>query len=426
MEKKRIVILGAGVSGLALAYYLSKHSDQYEITILEKHTRPGGWADTNTSNGYFFENGPRTFLASKSPALLSLIEEIGLEHEMIESDKKARGRWLWIDGVLRKVPIWSFPFFKSLLTEWRVPPSLESDESVWDFACRRFNETVAHHVFDPMCIGIHAGDIRELSIRSCFPTFKHWEDKYGSVTKGFFKAPRYKGPYLIALQKGVGSLVARLVEKVRGKILYGQEVRKLSFSDRGVEVQTQRGVFQADECFSALPCHVLGELLKMPELLNIKLNGTTVVNLGYPQEVLNRKGFGYIVSSKENDEMLGVVFNSNAFPQQSRREKETRLTAKLRRTDLSEAEAIEIALFSIKKHLGIVASPEVTAVVRTAKAFPQMQVGYKNWIESVEKRIEGNYPRLKIAGNYLRGVGVNDCIATAKSVVDNFLSAVPS
>ena len=34
-------------------------------------------------------------------------------------------------------------------------------------------------------------------------------------------------------------------------------------------------------------------------LLKIKLNGETVVNLGYPQNILNRKGFGYLVSSKE-------------------------------------------------------------------------------------------------------------------------------
>lgn len=426
MRKKRIVILGAGISGLTLAYYLSKSSDQYEITLLEKNIRSGGWMDTDISNGYFFENGPRTFLASRCPALLSLIHEVGFEKEVIESKPNARGKWLWIDGALRKTPIWTFDFIKSLLTEWRVRPSSLSDESVWDFVCRRFNATVAMHVFDPMCIGIHAGNIHELSIRSCFPTLKLWEEEFGSVTKGFFKTKSSKGPYLITLKNGVSSLVGRLVEKIRGKILHDQDVRKLSFSAEKVEIQTQRGVFEADYCFSALPADVLGDLLKVPELLNIKLNGATVVNLGYSQNVLNRGGFGYIVSSKENDELLGVIFNSNAFPQQNQREEETRLTAKLRRTDLSEAEAITIALSSVKKHLGIEVPPQIATVMRTQNAFPQMQVGYKNWIESVEKRLEENYPRLKIAGNYLRGVGVNDCITTAKSVADNFLSTQPS
>ena len=144
MEKKKIVILGAGISGLTLAYYLSKRSDQYDITILEKNTRCGGWADTNTLNGYFFENGPRTFLASKSPALLSLVNDIGLDQDVIESQAKGRGRWLWIDGQLQKAPIWSWPLIKALLTEWTVPASLDSDETVWEFACRRFNSTAAN------------------------------------------------------------------------------------------------------------------------------------------------------------------------------------------------------------------------------------------------------------------------------------------
>lgn len=151
-----------------------------------------------------------------------------------------------------------------------------------------------------------------------------------------------------------------------------------------------------------------------------------MVNLGYPENVLTRKGFGYIVSSKENDEMLGVVFNSNAFPQHSRHEKETRLTAKLKRTDLSENEAVSIAISSIKKHLGIETPPQIATVIKARNAFPQMQVGYKDWMESVEKQIEKNHPRLKIVGNYLRGVGVNDCIATAKSVAESFLSTQPS
>jgi len=425
MEKKKILILGAGISGLSLAYYLSQ-SNRYEVAVLEKSLRPGGWADTDTSTGYFFENGPRTFLAAKSLSLLTLAKEIGLEQEIVASEKDARGRWLWIDGELKKVPIWSLAFIKALLTEWLVPRSILSDETVWDFACRRFNSTVAHHLFDPMCIGIHAGDMHELSIRCCFPGFKLWEEKFGSLTKGFFKTPRTRGPYLIGFRKGVSSFVTTLAQKIQGKMLYDQEVQRLSFLDDKVEAKTQHGLFQADVCFSALPCQVLGNLLSQPELLNIKLTGTTVVNFGYPQNVLNRKGFGYIVSSQENDEVLGVVFNSNAFPQHSQREGETRLTVKLRRTDLSDAEAVEIALSALKKHLGIYSAPQVATVVKAKEAFPQMKVGYRDWIGSIEEKLEQNFPRLKLVGNYLSGVGVNDCIARAKSVSDTFLSTHPS
>lgn len=422
MRKKRIVILGAGISGLSLAYYLSSRSDLYEITLLEKKSRPGGWIETDASMGYFFENGPRTFLASKSLPLLSLIKELGLDSEIILSEKTAKGRFLWIDGKLKKTPIFSLGLIKGVLREWRVPQSDLQDETVWDFACRRFNEEVALHFFDPLCIGIHAGDASFLSIRCCFPTFKSWEKVYGSLTKGFFKAPRFKGSYLFTLKRGVSTLISTLIEKSRATVFYDQEVKKLSFSKQGVEIETAQNIFHADDCFSALPCSIVGGLIA-PELLQIPLTGVTVVNLGYCKNVLRQKGFGYIVSSKERDEVLGVIFNSNAFPEQNRDKQETRLTVKLRRTDLKNQEAVNIALFGLKKHLGIQIEPEMAKVSLAKEAFPQMGVGYREWIERVEKELQQKYPRLKLVGNYLRGVGVSDCVARAKSVADNFLSA---
>lgn len=56
-EKKEVVILGAGLAGLACGHELTKKSDQ-QITIVEKYPYVGGLAVTMRKNGFSFDSGP--------------------------------------------------------------------------------------------------------------------------------------------------------------------------------------------------------------------------------------------------------------------------------------------------------------------------------------------------------------------------------
>src|ERR1700686_995310 len=89
MQKKRILILGGGISGLTLAYYLAKRKDLFDIQLIEKSERLGGWIDSDNSTGFFFEKGPRVFRGSKSKEFLSLSSEIGMDKEMIPCNPDA-------------------------------------------------------------------------------------------------------------------------------------------------------------------------------------------------------------------------------------------------------------------------------------------------------------------------------------------------
>lgn len=422
MEKKKILILGAGISGLSLAYYLRKHPF-FEITLLEKEGRAGGWIGQDRCEEFFFEQGPRTFRYAKAQDILAMVKELELEEEIIFSHDKSKRKYVWIEDRLRKAPIWNFSFLKGVLKEWAVPKGVHEDESIWNFACRRFNSKIAAQVFDPMTVGVYAGDVKKLSVRACFPFLKEWEDRYGSVTKGILKSKRKKKPTLFSFQQGLQSLVVKLASII--PILYGQEVQKIDFFENKAKVRTQKGEFEADFIFSALPCPVVAELID-PELRKIKMTGSTVVNLGYRKDVLGKKGFGYIVSSQENEDVLGVIFNSNIFPQHNKSETETRLTVMLKNTNMTRKEARSKALKGIKKQLGITTHPQAITVSFAKKAFPQMEVGHIQWIKQKEKELERKYPHLRLVGNYLYGVGVSDCVTRAKSVADNFLKTQES
>lgn len=78
-EVKDVAILGGGITGLACAYYLSRHVPNTKITLLEGSSRLGGWLNTETidvGNGNVtFEKGPRSLRPSfpNGPVTLDLV-----------------------------------------------------------------------------------------------------------------------------------------------------------------------------------------------------------------------------------------------------------------------------------------------------------------------------------------------------------------
>ncbi|MDQ5961923.1 MAG: hypothetical protein QG669_315 [Patescibacteria group bacterium] len=60
MEKKKVIVIGAGIAGLGTAGYLAK--DGYDVTIVEKNEHVGGRANIFESDGFRFDMGPSWYL----------------------------------------------------------------------------------------------------------------------------------------------------------------------------------------------------------------------------------------------------------------------------------------------------------------------------------------------------------------------------
>jgi len=52
----KVVVVGAGLSGLSAACYLTGQG--YEVTVVERETLPGGRAGRLTQHGFTFDTGP--------------------------------------------------------------------------------------------------------------------------------------------------------------------------------------------------------------------------------------------------------------------------------------------------------------------------------------------------------------------------------
>ena len=186
----KVVIIGAGISGLTTAYALlartqnTEHRTQIDITVYEADSRPGGKIWSDKTDGFLCEKGVNGFLDNK-PKTLQLCDYLGLEP--LKSSDNARRRFIFSKGKLNQLSESPLSFLKSDLISWHgklriiyelIAPKGPEDETVADFVIRRLGKESLEKLIDPMCSGIFAGDPYKMSIKHCFPRIKELEQNY--------------------------------------------------------------------------------------------------------------------------------------------------------------------------------------------------------------------------------------------------------
>lgn len=430
----KTVILGAGISGLATAWRLKQANPSLDLTILETSARAGGWIQTIDHEGFLFELGPRSCRTrGAGHHTLQLVEELGLCQEVVGADPAARHRYLWKDQQLKLLPssLWSFltsslthPLIPVLWKEWWRKPLHKEDESIAAFMTRRFSQETLDVFMDPLLSGIYAGDPDRLSIRSCFPDLYRWEQEHGSVMRGVFKksSPKEMTPFvkemsahsLFTFRKGMETLTNCLAEMLAPHIIYNAPVESLDIRKEQVDIRSKEAIFNATQVISTLPVHALNAVLPQLKTVAIPYASVAVVCLGYRRKVNARQGFGYLIPSSEQEKILGVVWDSSAFPGQNRQDEETRLTVMIGGTRMADFDSYSkvdferMALEAVSCHMGIEQLPDAIYTHIARQAIPQYPVGHHKLIEQAKKIIPSS---IVLGGTAFHGVSVNDCIA---------------
>ncbi len=419
VKKKRILILGGGISGLSAAYALVEKGE-YEVTLLEASDHIGGLLGTRQHGEFLFEQTARTYVRGRSASLLKLIGSLNLEERLIFSQKSAKKRYLWTGKKLEQIdhPRFLLPLVPDLMAEWfKKPNETLQDETIADFTLRRFGNKVLERLIDPMVLGIYAGKSEELSIQACFPRFKEWETRYGSCLRGLWKERRgFKNSSLFSFQGGVQVLIDSLQGALKSQIQLNEQVHALHVTQKGVTVETQERVFHADYLISALPTDVIGRLFSpldpsiSQRLLSIATQSVTLVHLGYKSLSVPVEGFGYLVPSSLQENLLGTLFDSSIFPQQNLKPDQRRLTLILRHGTVAQATD------ALYRHLKITELPDCT--VTASYQIPQYHLGHLDRILALRQELSEKFPQIHLLGNYLEGVSVNDCVAGAFNLTE--------
>lgn len=414
------IILGAGISGLTLGHELKKANKQF--LILEKTQRAGGWISTENHNGFLFENGPRSFRTPKNSDTLKLIQELNLNDQLIEADPSAKKRLIYHQGKLHNFKPWDVSILKGLWRDLTAASTNKDDETIEEFFTRRFGEPIAECFGDAIVSGIFAGNYKKLSMKACFPKFWGWDRQYGGILKGMFNNRGNK--YTIySFAKGLQTLTDRLAETLRDEIKYESEVIHLRQNGNGVIVSLANGEqLHAERVFSTLnPQHlspVVPESLSK-ELGSIHSASVAIVHFGYKKNVLPQRSFGYLVPQKENQPILGTVFDSCIFPEHNQNKEDTRISVMLggsrqpNQCKMPPDALAELARETIRKHLHILDEPDAVSVRVAKNAIPQYELGHEAKLERIETKAKEMLPGLTLMGIGFNGVSVNDCIQNA-------------
>jgi oxygen-dependent protoporphyrinogen oxidase len=450
---KKVVIAGAGIAGLSLAFALNRRG--IDVDVFEKHERAGGNIRTVNLDGYLCEWGPNGFL-DNVPETFSLVEALGLSGRIVRSSDAARRRFIYRNGRLHEVPMGPIAFLRSGLLSLRgklrlaaepwAAKSPGGDETIYHFAARRIGKEAAAVMVDPMVSGIFAGNARELSLRACFAKMADMEAQYGGLFKALIAKQREAGARkrergidvgptgtLTSFVGGTQDLIDALVEKLGRSLHLSCGVTGLARTGRAWRVQTSAATVEADAVVLAGPAGVSADLIKSfsygiaKTLRTIEGAPLAVVCLGYDEAEVERtrgplNGFGFLVPRREDLRVLGALWDSSVYPH---RAPEGRALIRVMIggacdrgvLTLSDEALIDTARADLRKAMNLTVEPMFTRVIRHPMGIPQYTVGHLDRLAEIDRRLAA-WPGLFLAGNAYRGPSINACIADADRVAD--------
>jgi len=448
------VIIGAGISGLVVAHRLKKMGR--DLLLIESGDRVGGVIQSRDAEGFLIECGPNSLRGAHE--FLDLVEELNLTDELITADPRAPA-YVYAADRLHAVPMSPPALVKTklistsaklrLLGEPFVKARHESgEESIASFVRRRLGDEILERLVEPFLSGVYAGDPKELSVQACFPKLAEFEADAGGILRGALRAAKQSRraaqkqkrslrPYrLCSFRHGLSALTEALSKSLgdslltRARIIHiDRNVSAGRFEIR-IERQGETKTIYSSALVISTPAYVAAHLLDRvaPEIAagaaEISYVSIASVPLAYRAEQVARKldGFGFLAPRGEGLRTLGSIWNSALF---AGRAPEgwvcvTNFIGGATDTEavnLGDEELIRVVHNDLSKVLGISGEPRRLPITRYDRAIPQYTLGHAARVERIESELR-KAPGLWIAGNYLRGISLGDCIKQAESVAN--------
>src|SRR5580658_3744593 len=458
-----IAIIGGGISGLTAAFTLEeqRRAGVVEYALYESSPRLGGVLRTEHIDGCVVEAGPDSFITEK-PWAADLCRALGLGDQLIGSNDSDRKTYILLhgrlipmpDGLMFMVPTKILPAglspLFSLTTKLRMaqellhpPRAAGADESVASLVERHYGAEMVDRLADPLLSGIYGGEAASLSVRAVLPRFAEMERTHGSLGRAMLAARNRMShpadqpapPLFTSLKNGMQQLVETLVPRLNASSLATKtSVQSIHLEAGGWTVSAGLKSDHFDAVILAVPTHTAAQLLAISspdlsaELSAINYTSSITLGLGYDRKVRESlpPGFGFLVPRSEGKRLLAATFVHNKFPHRAPDDR-----ALLRCFfagsnaeniwQLFDDAIIAVARNELQQILGLRAEPLFARVYKWKSAMAQYGVGHLERLDRIE-RLRQNLPKLALAGNGYRGIGIPDCIRSGQDAAKQVLN----
>jgi oxygen-dependent protoporphyrinogen oxidase len=460
-KRKKIVIVGGGITGLSAAFYAQKHAVEnnlpVDITLIEKSETFGGKIQTLHRDGFVIEKGPDSFLARKLP-IIELSKDLGLEDELVGTNPKAKKTYILHNGRLHRmppglvlgIPTQLTPFIRTglisiagkaraaldLVLPRRTDPS---DESLGDFLERRLGKEVLDHIAEPLLAGIYAGDTHSLSLKTTFPQFRAIEQKHRSLILGMIASKKNapdtsdvpeiaKKSIFLTYKTGLKTLVDRLVEKMEHvHLLNNRSVSSIDTLEQGgyrLTLDNDQQI-EADAVILALPPSISSRLLPnlstADKLKEIRYVSVANMIMAFDQKDIptTLDGSGFVVPRKEGRYITACTWTSSKWVHAAP-EGKVLLRCYVGRSgdeeivNNTDEELQKKVRHDLKELMGITAEPMFYEITRWSNSMPQYPVGHLDQLKRVREDLASTMPGILLTGSGYHGVGIPDCVRQGK------------
>ena len=445
---RRLVVVGAGITGLTAAWEWRRTHPDDEVVVLEAGARTGGKLDRVELAGRWYDTGPEAVLA-RVPEAVELIEALGLADQLVPAQTTQasivlpEGRFPLPPGTLQGVPtsadglagVLSPAGVARVRAEAELPPlQLHGDVSVGALLRERLGDEVVDRLVEPLLGGVYAGRPDDLSLAATMPALAA-QLPAATTLLGAALAARdagarsrgdVDGPVFVTVRDGIGSLPAALIQKARADVRLRTAVTALRRTAGGFELDVDGGgTLAADAVVLATPADPTARLLAdvapdaVEPLEGIPYASMAVVAMAFPEQPVSA-GSGLLVPPVTGRLVKGVTVSSSKWPHLGGA---LRVRSSVGRfgddaalgradADLTDAVVADVAdLLGLERP-----EPLQTELVRWVDGLPQYLVGHPQRVAAIRSAVDA-VPGLAVAGAAYGGVGVPACIRDARRAV---------
>jgi oxygen-dependent protoporphyrinogen oxidase len=475
-QPMRIAVIGGGIAGLSAAYRLHELAAErempIEVLLFEAGDRLGGPLETIRRDAFAIETGADSFLSEK-PWALQLAGRLGLTPEVIATQEQFRKTYVVRGGQLVEIPegfsllapAFIGPVLKSPLFSMRgklrimLEPLIprrraESDESLAGFVTRRLGREVLERVAQPLAGGIYTADPENLSVAATMPRFVEMERRKRSLIRGLRSAARGRSgeargtsgarwSLFVSFKGGIATIVDALAARLALSIRRRARVVELHRDAETAESASRWRLrfvdgseYAADAVISAVPAYALAPLMEphnaalATSLAAIHYASAATVAMAFRAIDFPRppRSFGFVVPIVENRRIIAGSFSSLKF---AGRAPEGMILARVfiggalqaGMMTLDEDEMISAARDEFEDLLGVTAKPALVCVRRWPEAMPQYEVGHLDRVAAIEREA-ATLHRFVLAGAFLRGVGIPDCVHSGETAAEALIASL--
>lgn len=452
-----VVVIGAGMTGLATAYEIKKARPETSITVLEAADRVGGKIATVATDRITLETGADSFLARDRVAV-DLCEELQLGNRLVSPE--VFGAAVFADGRLQRLPngfVYGIPSSLSAVARAQVlslrgrvrasadlflPGQATDDQSVGSFVRLRFGRELLEKVVDPLLAGTRAGDVDHMSLAASMPQIFQVARSSRSMIRGLARAAGTGSidggrPPFLTIADGL----SRLPESLAATL---DDVR-LSTGVESIERGRRYSVITEHETMDAhcvvvttpafVSAKLVGSLSDRASAALATIDHASVASVALVYDDLTFSPptgtSGLLVGSTEQKAIAGCTWYSTKWRHAAPPEASVLrcFVGRAGKHDLlqkDDAGIVAAVVDDLDRLLGISSTPRDVRVTRWTDGLPQYAVGHLDTISYAEKALADDAPGVYVSGADFRGSGIPDCIRQGERAARMTIDALRS